>query len=578
MAFLVVREPERVAFTVALGETCCIGRDATNDVALADAHVSRMHARIVGDAGCHKALDLDSRHGTFVNGARVTLHTLHDGDRLQVGKVELSYHAHDQPDRPVIASLTAAGMVAPEVAGADARRLRLLHDVSRLIGSGDERDDLPSKVLERAIAGLGGENGLVGVVERPGSLRRIACRKPDKVLPHAVLEAVLRRSESVLVAEGGQHAVGAPLLAGTRVLGLIYVTRKAVPFTIEDRAFLDVTAQLMAAAMNHGERENRLLRVAEALREPDDELLGDSEPLLALRERMYRYASAHDTTVLIRGESGTGKGLVARRLHAHSPRADGPFVAVNCAAIPDTLIESELFGHDKGAFTGATRAVRGKFALAHGGTIFLDEVGDLSPSAQAKVLRVVEEREIQPLGSEQTIDVDVRILSATHRSLEEEIAGGRFRSDLYYRLAVVELTVPPLRARGDDIVLLADVFLQRAAVRLGRRVQGFTPAAREVLLRYGWPGNVRQLANEVERALLLGDADLIDLDDLRARMDRDTGAVVVPAGRSFADAEREVLQRALDEADGNIRGAARALEMSRNTLYRKLRKYKLIGD
>jgi len=324
--------------------------------------------------------------------------------------------------------------------------------------------------------------------------------------------------------------------------------------------------------------ERRCQRAVEVSLGIEADLLGNAPSLAALRERLQRYAAARDTTVLIRGESGTGKGLVAHQLHLRSPRASGPFVAVNCAAIPDTLIESELFGHEKGAFTGAARAMRGKFALAHGGTIFLDEVGDLSPSAQAKVLRVVEGREIQPLGSEDTIEVDVRILSATHRSFEDDMAAGRFRADLYYRLAVVELLVPPLRERGDDIVLLAEAFLQRAALRLGRRVTGFTPGARAVLLRYGWPGNVRQLANEIERAVLLSDVDMIDLEDLRARTTTGAHVAVTTSPRTFADAEREVLQRALDDAGGNVRAASRTLEISRNMLYRKLRKYNLRCD
>jgi DNA-binding NtrC family response regulator len=577
MAFLLVREPGRVAYTVEVGDTCRIGRDTANEIVLADAHVSRMHAHIIANSGGHKIQDLDSRHGTLVNGARVTAQALQEGDRVQLGQVELTYRAHSEPDRPVIES-TSAGTTPPELGRAEVGRLRLLHDVSRMISSGGERIDVAGRILESVISGLGGEHGVVGLVERSGSLRSIARGKRELVLPSAVLDALLRRRESVLVADGGQHAIGAPLLAASRTLGVLYVARKAPAFTVEDRSFLDITAQLTAAALTQREREGRLQRVAEASREPDAEVLGDAAPLVALRERLHRYASAGDTTVLIRGESGTGKGLVARQLHAHSPRADGPFVAVNCAAIPDTLIESELFGHEKGAFTGAARAMRGKFALAHGGTIFLDEVGDLSPSAQAKVLRVVEEREVQPLGSEETVDVDVRILSATHRNLEEEISAGKFRADLYYRLAVVELVVPPLRVRGDDIVLLAEAFLQRAALRLGRRVQGFTPAAREVLLRYGWPGNVRQLANEVERALLLSDVDVIELDDLRARMNSNSRAPLGAARRTFADAERELLQCALDDAGGNIRAAARTLEISRNTLYRKLRKYNLIPD
>jgi Nif-specific regulatory protein len=578
MAFLLVREPGRVAFILALSDTCSIGRDPGNDLVLADSHVSRAHARIVGGSGGCAVQDLDSRHGTYVNGARIAAQTLHDGDQLQIGQVELTYRIEDPASRAILASATAAGMPPPELAGVEARRLRLLYEVSRMVGAGGERSDLAGRILERAIAGLGGEAGLVGLVEQPGRLRRLAGGNTALVLPPLVLEAVLRRRESILVAEGGQHAVGAPLLSDAGVLGLLYVTRKTPTFTVEDRSFLDVTAQLTAAALSQGDREGRLQRVAEALREPVTELLGSAEPLAAMRERIDRYARAHDTAVLIRGESGTGKGLVARELHARSPRAEGPFVSVNCAAIPDTLIESELFGHEKGAFTGAARAVRGRFALAEGGTLFLDEIGDLSPSAQAKVLRAIEDREIQPLGSEQTIQVDVRILSATHRNLEDDIAAGRFRSDLFYRLAVVELVVPPLRARGNDIVLLAEVFLRRAAQRLGRRVQGFTPAAREVLLQYDWPGNVRQLANEVERALLLGDGELIDLDDLRARMKRDAPAAQDAAPRTFADAEREALQCALDESGGNIRAAARTLELSRNTLYRKLRKYKLIPD
>src|SRR5262249_52517918 len=247
------------------------------------------------------------------------------------------------------------------------------------------------------------------------------------------------------------------------------------------------------------EREGRLRRVAEALREPAVELVGASEAMAGLRARLERYAAAPDTAVLIRGESGTGKGLVARQIHARSSRADGPFVAVNCAAIPDTLIESELFGHEKGAFTGAARAMRGKFALAHGGTLFLDEVGDLSAGAQAKVLRAIEEREIQPLGTEEPTAVDVRVLSATHKKLEGGPPAAPLRPALFPRPAAPELTMPPLRARGGDALPLAEAFLARAAARMGRSTAGFTAEARALLVRYGWPGNVRQLANEVER-------------------------------------------------------------------------------
>ena len=457
----------------------------------------------------------------------------------------------------------------------EARRLHVLYGIARTIAHGGERTRLIKKGLEQASVGLCADHGLVDLGERARMPGRITHGSQDLVVSRAVLDAVLRRHESVVDSENGYHAVAAPLLAVGRSFGFIYVRRSEPAFNNDDRAFLELTAHLMTLAIMQDEREARRERVAQPPASAT-ELLGDSQPVAILRERLGRFATARDTTVLIRGESGTGKGLVARRLHALSPRADGPFIAVNCAAMPDTLIESELFGHEKGAFTGAGHK-RGKFALAHGGTIFLDEVGDLSQSAQAKVLRVVEDHEIQPLGSEETLEVDVRILSATHKSLEDEIAGRRFRQDLYYRLAVAELVVPPLRERGDDILLLADMFLQRAAVRNGRRVRGFSTDARDVLSHYGWPGNVRQLANEVERALLLADGDVVELDDLRARlMAIDSGPVT--ARRTFADAEREALQRALDSANGSIRGAARTLELSRNTLYRKLRKYDLIHD
>jgi len=387
-----------------------------------------------------------------------------------------------------------------------------------------------------------------------------------------VLDALLERRESVRTSENGMFAVGAPLLLPGRVLGLVYVMRwsPAPPFDGDDRMFLCLAGHLVATALAQAQREGTLARAVEAARGPAQAppLLGDSEPMRALRDRIERFA-ASDAAILIRGESGSGKELVARALHARSPRADGPFVAVNCAAIPESLIESELFGHDRGAFTGAGKAVRGKFALADGGTLFLDEVGDLGAAAQAKVLRAIEEGEVTPIGSEETLEVDVRVVSATHKLLEEEIAVGRFRSDLYYRLAVAEIAVPPLGARGNDVVVLAGAFLARAARRLGREVRGFTPDALATLPRQAWPGNVRQLANEIERALLLEDGEWIGLDDLRAR----TAAGEEGPPRSLGEHERQLVQRALADAGGNVRAAAKALEISRNTLYRKLKKY-----
>jgi Nif-specific regulatory protein len=572
-ARLSIREPGRVSYTAPVAEPCIIGRDAHNQIVLADRQVSRVHAAIERAGAGHVVRDLDSRHGTFVNGARIQRHELADGDAIQLGNVVIGYRVAGPDDVEIIDSVETLAAVP---AGAPSRRLQLLLEVGQLVGADGERGQRVAELVARAVDGLGAEIGVAGLVDRAGGLRRIA-HGGELVLPRSVLDALLVRRECLLHGDGGRHGVGAPLVGAGRVLGFLYLARAAPPFGVEDRTFLDLAARLVSAALVQAEREGKLARVAEALREPAGELIGSSPAIVKLRERVERYAAARDAAVLIRGESGTGKGLVARLIHAASPRADGPFVSVNCAAIPDTLIESELFGHEKGAFTGAARALRGKFALAHGGTLFLDEIGDLSAAAQAKVLRAIEEREIQPLGSEEPVEVDVRVLSATHRSLEAEIAAGRFRSDLYYRLAVTELAMPPLRARPGDVLLLADAFLLRSAARVGRPVRGFTPEARAVLVRYGWPGNVRQLANEIERALLLETGELIALEDLQARVGaRPHHAALV--ARTFADAEREAVQRALDEAGGNIRAAARALAVSRNMLYRKLRKHGLIDD
>jgi Nif-specific regulatory protein len=277
--------------------------------------------------------------------------------------------------------------------------------------------------------------------------------------------------------------------------------------------------------------------------------------------------------VLVRGETGTGKELIARALHALSDRSDEPFVAVNCAAIPDALIESELFGHKKGAFTGAIADRRGKLALAHRGTVFLDEIGDLSLGAQAKLLRVLEDGEIQPLGAETSTRVDLRLVTATHKDLEAMIEAGTFRSDLYYRIAVGEIRSPPLRERGDDVIVLATAFLSRVAARLGRPL-ALAPEAHAALRSYGWPGNVRQLINEVERAAILADGDRVTMAEVAARA-TGAGAAAATAG-SLAEryaqlevTERELVREALGRAGGNLAEAARQLGITRIMLKRR---------
>jgi DNA-binding NtrC family response regulator len=292
---------------------------------------------------------------------------------------------------------------------------------------------------------------------------------------------------------------------------------------------------------------------------------------------LVRRLSGSSAGVLITGESGTGKELVARALHHHSPRRDRVFVAINCAAIPDTLLESELFGYKRGAFTDAHRDHIGVFSRAHLGTLLLDEIAELSPALQAKLLRVLQEKEIRPLGAQKSERVDVRVVAATNRDLEERMRDGSFREDLYYRLNVIHIELPALRDRAEDILLLSEHFLGRSCERAGKRLLGFTEPAAKSLLGYPWPGNVRELENVVERAVALCQADRVGIEDLpaqvRERKGSDVLAGAIARGLSLAEIEREYIMRVLAAEGGNKTRAAQRLGLDRKTLYRKIEEY-----
>jgi two-component system, NtrC family, response regulator AtoC len=288
-------------------------------------------------------------------------------------------------------------------------------------------------------------------------------------------------------------------------------------------------------------------------------------PAITALERVART----NATVLLLGESGTGKELAARAVHEWSPRAGGPFVPVNCAAITETLMESEIFGHEKGAFTGAISARRGRLELAHGGTLFLDEIGELKPELQAKLLRVLQERQFERVGGTRTIEAEVRWIAATNRDLTGMIAGKKFREDLYHRLAVFPIQLPPLRERRKDILPLAETLLARISAELGRSPLRLDDLARERILQGAWPGNVRELANALERAAILSDGGELRGDDLQVSMTLPSAA----GGRTMVDIERDAIRRALDEAAGNRRRAAQQLGIGERTLYDKLKRY-----
>ncbi len=346
------------------------------------------------------------------------------------------------------------------------------------------------------------------------------------------------------------------------------------PFEIE------VIALVLERAVKHRRLRDEIRRLQhlEAGAMPPGKLLGESPAIQRLRDLIGRVA-ASDVTVLVTGESGSGKELVAQALHGASERRRNPFVAVNCAAMPETLLEAELFGHVKGAFTGAEQARPGLFSQAERGTLFLDEIGDLPLALQPKVLRALQERRVRPVGSDEERPVDVRLIAATHRDLEEAVAGGTFREDLLYRLKVIELEVPPLRARGNDVLLLAQHFLLEAARRHKKALDSIAVPAAEKLLAYDWNGNVRELANCIERAVVLSQHDRILVEDLpdKIREHRQSRIVLdsddpeqLP---SLEDVARRYVLRVMSAVGGNKRQAARVLGIDRKTLYRRLEAY-----
>ncbi len=327
---------------------------------------------------------------------------------------------------------------------------------------------------------------------------------------------------------------------------------------------------------HHLVRENRELREALTERHRVEGIVGDSGQMQEVLSLVRRVAPS-DATVLIRGESGTGKELIARALHYASPRAAGPLVKVNCAALAESLLEAELFGHEKGAFTGAIASRKGRFELADGGSIFLDEIGDLPPHLQVKLLRVLQEREFERVGSSRPVKVDVRLLAATHRNLEALVREGRFRDDLYYRINVVTIMLPPLRERREDLSPLIDHFLRTFAEKNGKTVRGMTREAREALLRYDYPGNIRELENLMERAVVLTRDDVIGMEDLPLTLE----APAAPSGEragliaAVEGLERRMMREALAKAEGTQTRAAELLGISERVLRYKLRKYGL---
>jgi Nif-specific regulatory protein len=404
------------------------------------------------------------------------------------------------------------------------------------------------------------------------------------VVPHTTRAASSRSPRASAVRE--LSIVAAPVLVAGRTIGALGVEyafdhgrdlHRALSYVT---LLASVVAQAVAGARRASERQrlsdetselrNRVLEQAEFPR-----LVGTSAPLGEVQTQVAQVASA-DTTVLLRGESGTGKGLIAQAIHHNSPRAKKPFVTVSCAALPADLIESELFGYEAGAFTGAQTTKKGRLELANGGTLFLDEVGELTPAVQVKLLRVLQQREFERLGGTQTISLNARVLAATNRNLEKAIAAGEFREDLYYRLNVFSIFVPPLRDRKADIMLLADHFLERFAREHGKNVRRISTPAIDMLASYHWPGNVRELSNAIERAVVLCDSGVVHAHHLPPTLQtaESSGTTANQSLQEMVEAvEKDALQDALKQSRGNRAVAARLLRTTRRIFNYKVRNY-----
>ncbi len=406
------------------------------------------------------------------------------------------------------------------------------------------------------------------------ALARVADRPPDAV----VLDVKMPEMDGLEVLRAfGERGYEMPVLviSGHADVATAVEATKRGAFDFFEKP---LQRERVLLSLRNAVESHRLQSENRSLHQEADELIGSSPAMRRLHETLER-AAPTPATVLITGESGTGKELVARAIHRKSPRSGKPLVQVNCAAIPEELIESELFGHEKGSFTGAVRRQTGKFVTADGGTIFLDEIGDLSARAQAKVLRVLQNGEVEPVGAEKTVRVDVRVIAATNRDLEEEIAAGRFREDLFYRLNVVPVRTPPLRERLEDVPLLVDYFVRRYSSENNYRPMEFDDAAIAHLAALPWKGNVRELKNLVERLLILAPGERVGRDDVLAvtggaRPDMSSAALAVATLREFREvSERMFILHKLEENDWNVTQTAQAIDTPRSNLYKKLDQY-----
>jgi transcriptional regulator with GAF, ATPase, and Fis domain len=582
-----------------------IGRALGNDVAIATQGIGDTHAQVLFDGRDFNLEEIDKSGEILINGKKKRRARLVHGDRVTLGDAELQFSMFDEP--------STAARPAPSPSGTNEgmqlAAVRKLHEFSEKLMTLKNLDELLEAMLDAVIDVTGAEKGLVLLLEEAygsdGSasgqggkpvirasrqvnreaitdttgaisdsiVRRVLETGRPVIVSDALSDDVFRTSESVvalrlssvmcapLVSQG--HVTGALYVGNDRVKGLFQKSQLDLLSIFAGQASLILQNAMLLSAL----RADKEKLAAELKDKRFGEIIGVCPSMMEVFRKLQKVATT-DISVLITGETGTGKELIARELHRRSNRAQGPFVVINCGAIPENLIESELFGHVKGAFTGAIASRPGKFQAADRGTLFLDEIGELPLNLQVKLLRALQERIVFRVGDSKPEKVDIRVVAATNRVLEDEIKGGRFREDLYYRLNVVNIWLPPLRDRGDDVLIIAKALLSKYAEELHSSVQGFTPQALAAIRKSNWPGNIRQLENRLKKALVLCDRTLLGIEDLE--LDQAGESSILPLEKAKEEFQRKYVLEVLERNNGNRTQTARDLGVDPRTIFRYL--------
>jgi transcriptional regulator with GAF, ATPase, and Fis domain len=604
-----------------------IGREASNDIPVTDPSVSRKHYLLSWQEGRFQVRDLGSRNGTRVNGTLIHEEWLQHGDEISTGDSSFLFLLEDEDPTPVgqvefsDAQFTAETIIHPRDAvylqpdrlsrelpatSRVARNLNALFKISRIVPAIRDLNELQGQLLELIFEVVPASRGAILLADKKGQVNsRFAHIRQEGQVPwvkvsRTIAQKVLGQGIAILAidvpgskdlreveslaASDVRSLLCVPLTVYQRVIGCIYLDSDSLSDRLSEEHLQLVTAiaDIFAVAL---ENVHRLLQLEEENRRltveisQDWSLIGESERMKEVNQ-FIKQAASTDSKVLIEGESGTGKELVARELHRNSPRASERFMAINCAAIPNDLLESELFGHERGAFTGAAGLKKGKFEIADGGVVFLDEIGELDPAMQVKLLRVLQEGEFERVGGTRLIKVDIRLIAATNCNLEQAVRDGRFRQDLYYRLNVLRMKMPALRDRKDDIHMLALHFVQKHAERCKVKPKPISPEALACLVNYDWPGNVRELENAIEHALVMGDSDSDSI--LREHLPESVLECAPTPGMTegkYHSAIREFKKRlilnAVKQARGSYADAAKILCMHPNYLHRLIRNFEL---